>query len=215
MALAKPKVYFYTTEEYLEIDRATDERYEYIDGEIFQMAGESGEHGDICTNLVSGLKPQLKDKNCRVRSKDTKVKSGAIYHKSNQVAKGMFSYPNVVIICGEPEYHDKHRDIILNPKIIIEVLSDSTAQFDRTDKFMRYRMFNDTLSDYILISQDEPIIEHFVRDENNNWIPRTFVGLNKTIKIESVGCELSLAEIYELVEFSDEILREIEQNHYY
>ena len=212
--LPKTLEHFYTTEEYLEIDRATDERYEYVDGRIYQMAGESGEHGDICTNLVAEIRPQLKDKGCRVRSKDTKVRSGALSNKGNPVMKGMFSFPDVVVIWGEPEYHDKHRDIILNPKVIIEVLSDSTEQFDRTDKFMRYRMLNPTLTDYILVSQDAPIVEHFARQEDNSWKLYTFVGLDKTFVIESISCQLKLTEIYDLIEFSDEVLQEIKESHY-
>lgn len=209
MGLAKQKEsYFFTTEEFLEIDRATDERYEYVDGEIYQMAGESGEHGDICTNLVREISLELKGKNCRVRSKDTKVQNGSLSIKSNQVLKGMFSYPDVVVICGEPEYHDKHRDIVLNPKVIIKVLSDST------DKFSRYRMFNPTLSDYLLVSQDEPVIEHFVRAEDNAWILYTIVGLDRVFKINSIDCELKLSEIFDLIEFSDEVLAVLAESIY-
>jgi Uma2 family endonuclease len=208
----KPE-YFYTVEEYLEIDRATDERFEYVNGEIFMMAGESGEHGDICTNLVGELRAQLKNKNCRSRSKDTKVRSGSL-SKGNQLMKGMFSYPDVVVICGDPEYHDRHRDVVLNPRLIIEVLSESTENFDRTDKFMRYRMFNPTLTDYILVSQDEPIVEHFVRQEDNSWTLFTYVGLDKTFFVESIECELKLSEIFYLIEFSDDVLRSLAENLY-
>ena len=209
----KKREYFYTVEEYLEIDRATDERFEYVNGEIFLMAGESGEHGDICTNLVGELRAQLKNKNCRARSKDTKVRSGSL-SKGNQLMKGMFSYPDVVVICGEPEYHDRHRDVVLNPRLIIEVLSESTENFDRTDKFMRYRMFNPTLTDYILVSQDEPIVEHFVRQEDNSWTLFTYVGLDKTFFVKSIECELKLSEIFYLIEFSDEVLKSLAENLY-
>jgi len=212
--LPKMLEHYYTAEEYLEIDRATDERYEYVDGRIYQMAGESGSHADICTNLVSEIRQQLKGKGCRARSKDTKVRSGALSGKSNQVMKGMFSYPDVVVICGEPEYHDKHRDIVLNPKVIIEVLSESTEQFDRTDKFIRYRMLNPTLTDYILVSQTSPIVEHFIRQDDNSWKLYTFVGLDKSFAVESIGCQLKLSEIYDLIEFSDEVLQEIKESHY-
>ncbi len=214
MTLAKKKAFFYTTEEYLEIDRASDERYEYIDGEIYQMAGESGEHGDISINFSSELRFQLKGKDCRVRSKDTKVRSGSLSQKGNQIMKGMFSYPDIVVICGEPEYHDKHRDIVLNPKVIIEILSDSTENFDRTDKFTRYRMFNSSLNDYILVSQDKPVVEHFVRQEDNTWKLYTFVGLNKSFSINSIECKITLNEIYDRIEFSDEILQELLESNY-
>ena len=206
MELPNKQEYLYTVEEYLEVDRATDERYEYIDGNIYQMAGESGAHADICSNFVGEIRAKLKGKNCRVRSKDTKVQSGALLNKLNQVGKGIFSYPDVVVICGAPEYHDKHKDIVLNSKIIIEVLSDSTENFDRVDKFVRYRMFNLTLTDYILVSQKEPVLEHFVRQPNNTWTLNKYFGLDKIIPIESVGISLEMTEIYELVEFSNEIV---------
>lgn len=214
MALAKPKEYVYTTGEYFEIDRATDERYEYFDGEIYQMAGESGEHGDICTNFSSELRFQLKGQDCRVRSKDSKVRSGALSNKRNQVMKEMFSYPDILVICGEPEYHDQHRDIVLDPKIIIEVLSGATENFDRTDKFTRYRMFNPTLTDYILVSQDKPVIEHYVRAEDNTWTLYTYAGLDKIFNIKTINCELKLIEIYDLIEFSDEALALIAESIY-
>jgi Uma2 family endonuclease len=212
--LPKTKEYFYTAEEYLEIDRAADERYEYVDGRIYAMAGESGKHGDIAMSFSSELRFQLKGSNCRVRSKDTKVRSGSL-SKGSEIMKGMFSYPDIVVICGEPEYHDKFQDIILNPKAIVEILSDSTENFDRTDKFTRYRLFNPTLTDYILVSQNEPIVEHYIRQDDNSWRLYTYVGLDKSFAIESIACEIKLAEIYDLVEFSEEILAALAENLYY
>ena len=207
MGLAKLQEYFYTTEEFLEIDRATDERYEYIDGEIYQMAGESGEHGDICTNLVSEISFQLKGKDCRARSKDTKVRSGWLSPKGKQVMKGMFSYPDVVVICGEPEYHDKRRDIVLNPKVIIEVLSDSTENFDRRDKFTRYQIFNPTLTDYILVSQNKPMVEYFIRQDDESWRIYNYFGLKEAFTIESIKCKLKLSDVYDRVKFSKEAMK--------
>ena len=125
----------------------------------------------------------------------------------------MFSYPDLVIVCGEVKYHDKKKDIILNPKVIIEVLSDSTGNFDRGDKFTRLRMFNETLTDYLLVSQDKPQIEHFVRQEDNNWKIFTYIGLDKVCPIESIECELKLAEVYDRIKFSKKtlsFLKEIE-----
>ncbi len=204
MALAKlkeklPKIY--TVEEYLSIDRESIERYEYVDGEIFLMAGESIRHGDISVNLIGELRNELKGKDCRVLAKDTKTKSGG-FGKIGETKKGMFSYPDLVIICGEPEFQDKHRDIVLNPTVIIEVLSESTELFDRTDKFMRYRMFNDTLTDYILVSQDRPQIEHYIRQDDNSWKLFTYFGLKEEIYIESIECRLNLSEIYDRVKFT-------------
>ena len=216
MALPKLKAKqekLYTVDQYLEMERETLERHEYIDGEIFLMAGESDEHGDISVNLIIELGNQLKGKDCRVRTKDAKVKSGGFTQKAGQSMKGMFSYPDLVIVCGEVKYHDKKKDIILNPKVIIEVLSDSTGNFDRGDKFTRLRMFNETLTDYLLVSQDKPQIEHFVRQEDNNWKIFTYIGLDKVCPIESIECELKLAEVYDRIKFSKKtlsFLKEIE-----
>lgn len=115
----------------------------------------------------------------------------------------MISYPDIVVICGEPEYHDKHKDIVLNPAVIIEVLSGTTEEFDRGVKFMRYRNFNDTLTDYILVSQDEPHIELYIRQPNGDWLLKEYYGLDKSFRIDSINCTIDLAEIYERVEFED------------
>ena len=199
MGLAKVKSKpYYTIEQYLNHEREADERSEFIDGEIYAMAGESGAHGDISMNLATALGGQLRGTNCRGRIKDTKVRSGAL---KEHFGKGMISYPDLVVICGEPEYHDMHSDIVLNPAVIIEVLSESTADFDRGVKFTRYRMFNPTLTDYILVWQDEPVVEHYIRQANGDWLLKEFHGTDKSFRIDSIECSLSLAEIYERVEF--------------
>lgn len=210
MALPKLKAReekLYTVDEYLSLEREAAERSEYFDGEIFLMAGESDEHGDISVNLIGELRAQLKNKDCRVRAKDAKIKSGGFEQKIGQSTKGMFSYPDLVIICGEVKYHDKKKDIILNPKIIIEVLSESTEVFDRNHKFTRYKMFNETLTDYILVSQDNPQVEHFIRQDDNSWKMFTYIGLDKICRIDSIECELKLSEIYDRIKFSKKTLK--------
>lgn len=208
--LKEKKPQTFSVEEYLEFDRASGERWEFIDGQVYLMAGESGAHGDISTNLVREISLQLKGTDCRARSKDTKVKTGAFTTETDaRKTKGMFSYPDVVVICGEPQYHDKHKDIVLNPSVVVEVLSDSTAEFDRTNKFTRYRMFNPTLTDYILVSQDKPFVEHLIRQDDNSWKILHSVGLDAVLEIESTKCRLKLSEIYDRIEFSAETLEEI------
>ena len=192
----------YSVAEYLEIDRASAERYAYFDGEISLMAGESIRHGDISVNLIREISFELKGTDCRVLAKDTKTKSGGFAVKFGQSRKGMFSYPDLVIICDDPQFQDEHRDIVLNPKVIIEVLSESTELFDRTDKFMRYRMFNETLTDYILVSQDKPLVEHFTRQDDNNWKMRAYIGLDDILAIESVECRIKISEIYDRIKFT-------------
>lgn len=205
MALAELKkqtTKLYTVTEYLEIDRASMERYEYLDGEISLMAGESIRHGDISVNLIGELRNELKGKDCRVLAKDTKTKSGGFGLKAAQSRKGMFSSPDLVVVCGEPQFQDKYRDIILNPKVIIEVLSESTELFDRTDKFMRYRMFNETLTDYILVAQDKPQIDHYIRQSDNTWNMRPYTGLDETLVVESIKCSVEVSEIYNRIKFT-------------
>ena len=216
MPLAKLKLKSksaFTVDEYLTMERAAVERHEYVDGEIFKMAGESDEHGDISVNLILAFGNQLKGKDCRVRAKDAKVKSGGFALNADKLTKGMFSYPDLVVVCGGVIYHDKHKDVILNPKVIIEVLSDSTELFDRNDKFTRYRMFNETLTDYILVSQEKPQIEHFIRQDDNAWKQYFFIGLDKICRVESIECSLDLREIYDRIVFSKkalDFLKEIE-----
>ncbi len=208
MAVAKlvaKKSKLMTVSEYLAFERGAFERSEFIDGEVHLMAGESGAHADISVNLTGMLYTQLKGKNCRARSKETKVKTGAPSPKAAANSmKGMFSYPDILVVCGEPKYHDRHKDIVLNPKVVIEVLSKSTEKFNREGKFTRYRMFNDTLSDYILVAQDKPMIERFVRQDDNTWKLYTYIGMDAICAIDSIECTLPLSEIYDRVEFSKE-----------
>jgi Uma2 family endonuclease len=208
--LKEKKTRKYTIEEYLEMERESIERHEFIDGEVFLMSGESDNHGIISMNLSGLMFLNLRNKNCQGRVKDAKIKSGG-FSLNTKSKKGMFSYPDLVVICGKVEYQDEKKDIILNPKIIIEVLSDSTEKFDRNDKFVRYRMFNETLTDYILVSQDRPQVEHFIRQDDGSWKNFTFIGLDKTFTIDSVECTLNLSEIYDRVEFSQEALDFLEE----
>ncbi len=189
-----------TLEEYLEFERASETKHEFLDGEVRQMAGESGEHADISSNLIRLLGNSLYETNCRVRAKDTKVRSGFMPPKSS-LKKGMISYPDLVVICGEPEYHDKHRDVVLNPRAIIEVLSDSTAEFDRTDKFHRYQICNPTLTDYVLVSQDKCLVEHFIKQTDGTWKYFYFNTLTSQLTIDSINCTLRLADIFYLIKF--------------
>lgn len=190
----------YTIEEYLALEREAEERHEYLDGYIYAMAGESPAHADICTNVVREVSTQLRGTPCRVRSKDTKVRSGpAPTHR--RTTRGLFSYPDAVVICGEPQYHDEHRDVLLNPSVIIEVLSESTEAFDRGAKFLRYQTWSPTLSDYLLVSQLGPIVEHFARRGDGTWSYAVYQGLAQSVPINSIDCTLKLADIYDRIVF--------------
>jgi Uma2 family endonuclease len=137
-------------EEYLEIERQAEERNEFIDGEIYAMAGESIEHSIVNANLFAEVVFRLKGKNCRAFSPNMKVQSGH-YFNQKKTSKGLSSYPDLVVVCGEPEFIDDKKDVLTNPKVIFEVISPSTEAFERGEKFSRYRAWNPTLTDYILV----------------------------------------------------------------
>jgi len=193
----------YTVDQYLKIERAAEERHYFVDGEIYAMAGESNAHGEISVNVVAAIASQLKGTRCRARTKDTKVRSGPIL-SAGETTRGMFSYPDVMVICGEPEFHDALTDVVLNPKAIIEVLSESTEAFDRGEKFTRLQTWNPTLTDYILISQDQPQIEHYTRQADGTWSYRRTTGLDAVVAIPSIQCSLKLADVYDRVVFPEQ-----------
>jgi Uma2 family endonuclease len=194
----------YTVEEYLALEREAEERHEYLDGFIYAMAGESPNHGAICVNLTRIISTQLLGTPCQMFSKDMKVRSGPI-PKTRYTTKGLFSYPDLLVVCGELQFHDKHQDVLLNPTVIIEVLSPSTEAFDRGQKFRRYRMHIPTLTDYIVVSQDRSLIEHFARQDNGQWaIAASVEELSESLSITSIGCALRLSDVYDRVTFPPE-----------
>jgi len=202
MSLPQPLVH-YTEEDYLAFERESEERHEYLDGEIYLMAGESPQHGDVSTNLTISIGTQLRGTPCRVWSKDTKVRSGPLPKRKNST-KGLYSYPDALVVCGEPQFLDEHKDVLINPKVIIEVLSPTTEAFDCNEKFRRYRTFNPSLTDYLLVSQDKPVIQHFAKQDDGQWvIAATITGLSGKVHIASVNCTLQLAEVYDRVNFPD------------
>ncbi len=189
---------FYTVEEYLELERAAEERHEYIDGYIYAMSGDSLSHSRICVNLASEFRAQLKGKPCEALSMNMKIRSGPVIKRRRQSV--MFSYADLVVVCGEPRFHENNQDVLLNPTVIIEALSPSTEAFDRGDKFMCYRTWIDTLTDYLLVSQTMPLIEHYTR-RPEGWLLSAVSGLTESLRLPSIDCDLRLAEIYERVDF--------------
>lgn len=202
MALSRSQPVF-TIEEYLEIERGSLERHEFLDGQIFDMAGESLDHGTITMNLSMVLATQLKGTDCQAFSKDIKVRSGPV-PKDKHSRSGLYSYPDLVVLCGTPEFHDDHRDVIINPTVILEVLSPSTEAFDRGEKFRRYHTWNPTLKDYLLVLQDRPQIDHYERQDNGAWSFTMNIGLDKRVAIDSISCQLNLTDIYDRVKFEME-----------
>jgi len=191
----------YSVEEYLALEREAEERHEYLDGQIYAMAGESPEHGAICTNLNGQLYNQLRGKPCQTFSKDMKVRSGPT-PKPGQTMKGLFSYPDLLVVCGELRFHDQYRDVLLNPVVvIIEVLSPTTEAFDRGEKWARYQTWLPELCDYLLVSQTKPQVDRFHRQPGGEWRYSLVNKLEDSLNLVSINCTLQMTEVYDRVVF--------------
>lgn len=191
-----------TEEEYLAFERGSSTKHEYFKGYIYAMTGAKEPHNLISGNIIAALHPQLRRKGCRIYPSDMRVKV---------MQTGLNTYPDITIVCGAPQFTDNVRDTIVNPMVIIEVLSASTERYDRGMKFQNYRTI-ETLYDYLLIAQDHYHIEHFSRQENGLWIFQEATNIELSVNIQSVGCVLALQDVYEQVEFEQEdtaITREI------
>ena len=195
-----PSNVLYTPDEYLRLERQTVERHEYLDGQMYAVAGESLEHSTIVSNINAILNYQLRGKPCRVLQPNMKVRSRL---STDPSATGLFSYPNCLVICGDPIFHDVHRDVLINPQVIIEILSRSTKAHDRGEKFARYRQI-ESFAEYLLVSQYRPSIEHFTRQPNGDWIMHPETSIEGSIVITSIGCKLDLTEVYDRIDFVDE-----------
>lgn len=188
--VALPKVPYYTPEEYLAIERKARHKSEYLDGEIVAMAGASREHNLIVHNLSRAIGAQLDNTSCEVYPSDMRV---FIEATSNYV------YPDMIFVCGTPQFTDDFVDTLLNPLVIIEILSPSTERFDRGRKFRDYQTIT-SLMEYILISQDEPVVDQYVR-QTGGWLLTTLSGLDQTLRLATVSCELALSQIYRRIRF--------------
>lgn len=206
MSLPQTRV-SYSVDEYLALEREAEDRHEFLDGEIYQMAGESPEHGAICTNIVGQLYNQLRGRDCQAFAKDMKVRSGPT-PKVNYRPKGLYSYPDLVVVCGELKFHDERRDVLLNPTVIIEVLSPTTEAFDRGEKWVRYQTWLPEFSDYLLVSQSKPQLDHFHRQASGAWVYSLANDLEKSVRLDSIKCVLSLTDIYDRIVFPDEAMED-------
>lgn len=188
----QPEPYL-TPQKYLEGERATEEKHEYFSGEVFAMGGASLSHVRIVSNLVRILGNQLLGKPCEVLATDMRVKVSQT---------GLYTYPDVSVACDEPRFDDDHHDTLLNPRLIIEVLSPSTEAYDRGKKFSHYLTI-DSLAEYLLVAQDRPRVEQYIRQPSDDWLWHGATELNESIRLPSIECELKLAEVYDRVEFPD------------
>ena len=186
----KPRL---TPEDYLAIERSADFKSEYFDGEIFAMTGASAAHNIITLNVGSEIRQQLKNRPCIAYSNDMRVKVDPT---------GLYTYPDLVVVCGKAQLEDAHLDTLLNPTLIVEVLSDSTEAYDRGRKFEHYRKL-ESLAEYVLISQHWPHVESYRRQPDHHWLLTESSGLDGVLRLESIDCELALAEIYDKVELQN------------
>ena len=186
---------YYTPEQYLALEREAEYKSEYVNGQIYAMSGASREHNLIAVNIVSELHANLRGQPCEAYMSDMRVKVSPT---------GMYTYPDVIAVCAEPRFEDAHGDTLLNPTVIIEVLSPSTEAYDRGEKFAHYRRL-DSLSDYVLVSQDKARVEHYVRHGNkgSQWVLTEISGLEGVLHLASIGCELALRDIYDQLNLPD------------
>jgi Uma2 family endonuclease len=186
---AKPPKSYLSAEEYLAIERSSEFRSEYIDGEKVARPEGGWEHSLIIGNALAELKQQLRGGPCKVHANNLRV----------QAADGFRTYPDVVVVCGEPAFADEHRDMVTNPKLIIEVLSPTTESYDRGRKFESYPTIP-SLEEYVLVSQERPHVERFLRQPEGAWLFVEVAGLQETVSLVSLGCRLTLEALYEGVE---------------
>jgi Uma2 family endonuclease len=183
-----------TPAEYLRIERAALYRSEYFAEEMFAMAGGSPRHSLIKTNLVSELRHRLKGRPCTAYDGDLRILVAAT---------GLYTYPDASVICGELQYDDHHRDTMLNPTLLSEVLSETSEAYDRGKKFHHYQKLP-SLKEYLLVSQDSPRLERFSRNPDDTWTLTVVSGLDQSLELPSIGVMLSLAEVYDKVDFTAE-----------
>ena len=179
-----------TAEEYLAFERASQEKHEFVGDQVYLMTGASRRHNLIVVNIVMALGGQLRGKPCEMYANDMRVRVGRD-----------FFYPDVSVVCGEPQFAGEEFDTLLNAALIIEVLSPSTEQYDRGRKFEKYRAL-DSLREYVLVAQDRPQIERYIR-QDDGWLLTEAAGLDSALELVTAGARLPLAEIYDRLRFDD------------
>lgn len=185
--------HYYSLEEYFALEDASDARFEYWDGDIICMSGGSRSHHLISSNILVSLAVVLRGGGCKPFTGDAPIWTPTL---------PPYRYPDASVVCGEPEYKNKKgHDALVNPTLVIEVLSPSTAALDEGPKFVAYQAVQ-TLRDYLLISQDEPRVTHYARLEGDSWQRRDVTDLDATLELESIGGALRLRDIYDGVTFT-------------
>ena len=189
---ALPKKQFISEEDYLTMEEVSPVKHEYFDGEIFQMAGASEQHNTVTINIAGELHQQLKKRPCKVYQNDMRL-----YIEK----EGIYVYPDVMVVCGKPEIKKfKSLDNILNPVLIVEVLSESTADYDKGAKFEQYRTI-ESFKEYLLVSQDRKQLTRYTKQTDGSWILMDFIGDKTRIELFSIECSLAIEDIYDKVDF--------------
>jgi len=186
----QPKT-FLTPEQYLEIERKADYKSEYLNGEMFAMSGARAKHDQIAINLYGELRQQFRSRPCRVYSSDMRVRVSP---------GGLYTYPDVSASCGEARFLDEQEDTLLNPSVIIEVLSPSTEAYDRGRKFEHYKTI-EAFREYLLLAADRVHADLYTRQPDNRWILASADALDDVLTLESINVRLTLADVYEKIEF--------------
>lgn len=182
---------YISPEEYLALERKAEYKSEYLHGEIFAMSGASETHNLVAGNIFGELRQQLKDGQCRTYISDMRVKVSSV---------GLYTYPDVVVVCGEPEFEDKEFDTLLNPTMLIEVLSPSTERYDRIAKSSYYRTI-DSLAEHLLVAQDEVHLEQYSRQPDGEWLLSEYLTPDAVVNLPSIGCTLKLNDVYDRITF--------------
>jgi len=180
-----------TPAEYLTFERASDTKHEYIDGQVYAMSGASRAHSLIAGSVSHALYPQLRAAGCNIFSGDMRVQVAAA---------GWYTYPDLVIACQDQHFGDAEVDTLLNPIVLIEILSPSTEKYDRGEKFARYQQLA-SLQEYLMIAQDQRQIEHYVRQPDQQWRLSAFTQADQMVELASVSSRLLVAQAYELITF--------------
>jgi len=180
---------FLTPEQYLEIERKAERKSEYFGGEMFAMSGASREHNILSVNLIAILHPQLRKRGCELYTSDMRVR---VTHT------GLYTYPDVIAVCGQPRFIDDNVDTLVNPTFLAEVLSPSTEAYDRGRKFEHYRSL-ESLSEYLLVAQDRLHADLYTRQTDGRWVLMEANRAEDKLELRSIACQISMADLYETV----------------
>lgn len=184
----------FSLDEYLFLERTSETMHEYLEGIVYPLVGESPENCTICHNLSAIFETKLANTACRRFSFTMKVCTST---------KDLVSYPDLMIVCGEPLYLDEDNEVLLNPIAVFEVLSPSTEKYDRGEKFTRYTENIPSLQDYVLVSQSEAKIELFTKQDTSEWTKNEVSGLENDLYIASIDCRIPLEEVYLNITFQE------------